>query len=363
MRINQAKVASIFGLLWLILLAAGCSSIDALDSGDLKDVELVTSLAVDKSEGSSQLVATVQLLNRDKALDRQYAESYYNLTAEGINLPAAVGELYRYGARQLNFSHASILLLSEQTADCQHWLDYALRSPELRPTIYPGVCQDNAGRLLAAEVEKISQTYLLNNILEPLGSGRPGATAITLQSFVEDLLQPGIEPVLPWVEQSQQGVELGGLMVFNGVGQPVAVLPEDACWGYIWLARPQHLRGYTLELPQAVVFQVENAVVKVETAALAEGCASVQFKLRLRARLLNNPAILSEKELQKITEDRLQQFLNAALAESRRLQLDFLGLGRELYRHQPQLWEGLQDQAYLEKLTVSLSVETEILQS
>ena len=142
MRINQAKVASIFGLLWLILLAAGCSSIDALDSGDLKDVELVTSLAVDKSEGSSQLVATVQLLNRDKALDRQYAESYYNLTAEGINLPAAVGELYRYGARQLNFSHASILLLSEQTADCQHWLDYALRSPELRPTIYPVVCQE-----------------------------------------------------------------------------------------------------------------------------------------------------------------------------------------------------------------------------
>ena len=72
MRINQAKVASIFGLLWLILLAAGCSSIDALDSGDLKDVELVTSLAVDKYEGSSQLVATVQLLNRDKEIGRAH---------------------------------------------------------------------------------------------------------------------------------------------------------------------------------------------------------------------------------------------------------------------------------------------------
>lgn len=363
MRINWAKTVGVAGLLGLILLAAGCSGIDALDSGDLKDVELVTALAVDKSEDESQLIATVQLLNRDKALDRQYAESYYNLAAAGVNLPAAVGELYRFGARQLNFSHASILLLSEQSADCQHWLDYALRSPELRPTIYPVICRANAGELLAAEVEKISQTYLLNNILEPLGSGRPGAAAISLQSFVEDLLQPGIDPVLPLVEQSRQGVELAGLLVFNEAGQAVAALPEEACWGYIWLTRPQHLRGYTLELPQAAVVQVENAIVKAETTALADGCAYVQFQLKLRVRLLNNPAALSEKELQKLTEDRLQQLLEAALSESRHWRLDFLGLGREVYRHQPQLWQAWQEQAYLDKLTVSLSAETEILQS
>lgn len=362
MATNRAKAVGAVLLLAVALPLSACS-IDALDSGDLKDVELVTALAVDRAGADNQLLATVQLLNRDKALDRQYAESYYNLSAEGVNLPAAVGELYRYGARQLNFSHASILLLGEQAADCQHWLDYALRSPELRPTLYPVVCRTDAGELLGAEVEKISQAYLLNNILEPLGSGRPGAAAISLQSFVEDLLQPGIEPVLPLVEQSPQGVELAGLMVYDAGGQAAAALPEEASWGYIWLTRPQHLRGYTFELPQGAVLQVESAAVKAETAALAENSAAVQFQVKLRARLLSNPANLSEKELQKVTEDHLQQILQAALAESRRSQLDFLGLGRELYRRQPQLWASLQTEAYLDKLTVSLSAETEILQS
>ncbi len=348
-------------MLLALSVLGGCGNFDVLDSGDLKDIELVTALAVDKAEKEQTVVASVQLLNRDKALDRQYAESYYNLAASGVNLPAAVGELYRYGARQLNFSHTSVLLIGESAADCAVWLDYAGRSKELRPTVYPVVCRGQAGELAAGAAEDISLIYLLNNILEPLGSSRPGAAAITLQSFVEEQLQPGIAPVLPLVEQDEtaKNLALAGFLVYGADGQPAAVLSDDEAQGMLWLLRSKYLRGYNLELAQGVVLQVESASADKKLQVSANK-PNLQFSLSLRAQVLSNPQLLPEAYLQQLARQKLMDFAVAALAASREYNLDFLGLGREIYRQEPQLWQEWAGQDYLNNLTVSLDIKTEI---
>lgn len=342
-------------------ILGGCGNMDVLDSGDLKDIELVTALAVDQAEGEQAVTATVQLLNRDKALDRQYAESYYNLAAAGVNLPAAIGELYRYGARQLNFSHTSVLLIGESAADCEVWLDYAQRSNELRPTVYPVICRGNSGELAAGAAEDISLIYLLNNILEPLGSSRPGAAAITLQNFVEDLLQPGIAPILPLVEQNtaEKNLAFSGFVVYDANACPAAVLTEDEAQGMLWLLRPKYLRGYTLELAQGVVLQVESASVD-KRLQIGAAKPNLQFNLALRAQVLSNPQSLPEVYLQQLAKQKLLDLTMATLAASREHNLDFLGIGREVYRQEPQLWHELAGQDYLDKLTVSLAIETEM---
>lgn len=358
----------LIGINWLVCLLllislSGCGNTDVLDSGDMKDVELVTALAVDKPGAGSSITATVQLLNRDKALDRQYAASYYNLAAAGINLPAAVGELYHYGARQMNFSHTTVLLLGEAAADCDFWLDYALRSSELRPTVYPVICRQQAGEVLAGAAEDISLTYLLNNILEPLGSSRPGAAAITLQTFVEELMQPGITPALPLVEQNEDGLFFCGFVLYDEAGHVAAVLADEqaapAYEGWLWLLRPQYLRGYTLELANNVVLQIESASVQ-KHLQVGAGKPNLQFQLRLRAQVLNNPQALPGAYLQELTKERLQKLAVAALAASREHNLDFLGIGREVYRQNPQLWVEMAGQDYLNWLTVSLDIETDI---
>jgi len=353
-------------VLFILLLGlGGCGNTDVLDSGDMKDVELVTALAVDKPEGGAQILATVQLLNRDKALDRQYAASYYTLAAMEINLPAAIGELYHYGARQMNFSHTTVLLLGEAAADCDYWLDYALRSSEIRPTVYPIICRQQAGELMAGAAEDISLTYLLNNILEPLGSSRPGAAAITLQNFVEEMMQPGITPALPLVEQNEAGVEFAGFVLYDDAGHVAAVLTADddaqVCAGWLWLQRPKYLRGYTLELDNDVVLQVESASVQKRLQTGADvGKPDLQFRLSLRAQVLNNPQALPDAYLQTLTRQRLHDLAVAALAASRKYNLDFIGLGREVYRQQPELWEEMAEQDYLNLLTVSLEIEADI---
>ena len=358
---------------WLILILAvltlvclgGCANMDILDSGDMKDVELVTALGVDASDDDGAEV-TVQLLNRDKALDRQYAESYYTLAAAGVNLPAAIGELYRYGARQLNFSHTSVMLLAENAADADFWLDYALRSPELRPTVYPVVCRGQAGEIIDGAAEDISLTYLLDNILEPLGSGRPGAAAISLQNFVEDLMQPGITPVLPLVEQREEGgLALCGVVLYDDNGRQAATLDADAdeqaYEGWLWLCRPEYLRGFLLELDNGVVLQVESASLQ-KKLQMSAAKPNLQLYLSLRAQVLRNPQVLPDAYLQQLAKQRLLDLTVAALAASREHNLDFLGIGREVYRQQPELWQELAGQDYLLQLTVSLDTKAEVLQ-
>jgi hypothetical protein len=367
-----------------LLPLSACSDFGSgWDSGDMKEVELVTALAVDVQNVQDEqdvqnvqnvqdvrdeqedggVTATVQLLNRDKALERQYSDSYYVLAADGENLGAALGGVYRQGARQLNFSHTSLLLLGENAADCAVWLDYVQRSSQLRPTIYPVVCTGAAADLLQGG-EEISSAYLLNNILEPLGSNYQGAAAVSLQNFLTAYYQPGIAPALPWVQHAGDGVQLVGFAVYDE-GRAAAKISGDAALGWLLLTRAPYLQGYTLALADGVVLQISRAKVSCAVADSAADLADLRlsYRIDLRVKVLADPQNRTAEELAEPTDARLQEILAATLAEARRLKLDFPGFGREIYRKRPELWRELTEKYgndYLERLTPILEVTLKV---
>lgn len=342
-------------LLLLLPVLGGCA-----DSGDMKDIELVSALAVDGNEGG--ITASVQLLQRNKALEPQYAESYYMLEASESDLAGAVGELYKNGARQLNFSHTTMMLLGDDAAGLADWLDYALRSSELRPTLYPVVAEGSAAELLAAEEAERAPIYLLGSILEPRVSGDPGYVGITLQEFVTAVRQTGQAPVLPRVSQTEDGVTLSGFVVYDA-GRPAGELTGDAALGWLLVGRTAYLRGLTLGLPQDVVLAVKKADVFAAVKQDAAGGVEVCFRLICRAEAAENPHGIREDEVQRLAVRRLQQVFAAALAESRRSGLDFLGIGREIYRKLPDEWaeyRGAGQSDYLDMVDCRLEAIVEL---
>jgi hypothetical protein len=346
-------------VLIFVLLLASCANGGGWDSGDMKEVELVTALAVDKqADYEDEIAASVQLLNRDRALERQYNESYYALSADGENLAAALGEIYRLGARQLNFSHTSLLLLGENAADCAVWLDYVQRSSQLRPTLYPVVCTGAAADLLQSE-EEISPIYLLNNILEPLGSNYQGAAAVSLQNFLMAYYQPGIAPALPWVQSAADGVRLAGFSVYDE-GQASSKISGDAALGWLLLTRYSYLQGYDLALADGVVLQISRAQV---SCSVSDNLADLQldYRLDLQVKVLANPQNRDSEEVGGLVDERLQEVFAETLAESRCLQLDFPGFGCEICRKRPELWQKLASENYLDIIKPRLEVCTEIL--
>lgn len=338
-------------------------------TGDLKDVEMVRALSVDKvdsvdkveaDENGSVISTAVHLPHRDRALEGQYADSYYQLAAEGDCLAAALGQLYDVGAKQLNFSHTSLLVLGEQAAPTEFWLDYALRSPQLRPTIYPVVCMGPAAALLAADEQTLSPIYLLNNLAEPMGSSYPGVFGVTLQDFVEEFYQTGIAPALPLVEKTADGVAAAGLVVY--AEDKIALLPdEDAVLAWQLLVRTPYLYGTVLALDDGVAVRLQGCKVfiRLQPVEEAEDLRPV-CELKLQADILNNPANLSPKQVEALLNERLQQILAVGMAESRRLQADFLGIGREIWRKQPHIWLKIKEQDYLSGITVDLQTEIEL---
>ncbi|MBQ3199400.1 MAG: hypothetical protein IJB67_03460 [Firmicutes bacterium] len=354
----------------LLPLLAGCDL-----TGDLKDVEMVRALSVDiidnvdildsadkveAQENSSMISAAVHLLHRDRALEGQYAESYYQLTAEGDSLAAALGQLYDVGAKQLNFSHTSLLVLGEQAAPTEFWLDYALRSPQLRPTVYPVVCVGQIEALLAADEQTLSPIYLLNNLSEPMGSSYPGVFGVSLQDFVEDFYQTGIAPALPLVEKTADGVAAAGLAVY--AGDKIALLTDDdAVLAWQLLVRTPYLYGMVLALDDGVAVRLQGGqiFIRLQPVDRAEDLRPV-CELELQADILNNPAGLDTQQVRALLNERLQQILAVGMAKSRRLQADFLGIGREIWRKQPHIWPQIAEQDYLSGITVDLQTEIEL---
>lgn len=349
------RLASVGVLLAGLLVLGGC-----VDSGDMKDIELVSALAADYSADTDEMTAAVQLLQRDKALEPQYAESYYMLQAADPELAGAVSGLYKNGARQLNFSHTTLLLLGQDAADLENWLDYAERSPELRPTLYPVIAEGKAIDLLAAEELPQAAVYMLDSILEPLGSGDPGYAAVSLQEFVTALHQPGQAPVLPQVKMTEDGVTLDGFVVYEG-GQPASRLTGDAALGWLLLERSAYLRGLSFSLGQDVVLSLKRAEVFAEVRRPdADGAVEICFRLCCRANVPENPRDLADGAVQELAVQRLQQVFAVALADSRETGLDYLGIGREIYRKLPSEWPELMRTDYLKNVKCRLEADIEL---
>lgn len=346
---NTKKPLFILAILSALLLC-GCE-LGSDNAGDLKDVELIEVLAVDKT--TDGISAEVQLLHRDRALERQYAESYYQLTGVGGDLAAAVGQLYVMGARQLNFSHAVELVIGEAAADPAIWLDYAVLSAQIRPTIYPVIAGGSAADLLAAGDAVLSPAYLLDNALEPLGSGYAGARAVSLQEFLTALCQQGIAPALPYAVKADT-VRLAGLAVYDGAGWQI-IEEGGAALAWRLLIHPKHIGGEVISLDKEVSLSLTGADIR---RAVSED--GVSLAVRLQGDILSNRQKISTAEIEQMLCRHIEEALQAGLAESRALKLDFLGLGRELWRRQPAVWQQLAGGDYLAGLAVDFAVSAQI---
>jgi hypothetical protein len=227
------------------------------------------------------------------------------------------------------------------------------------------VCNGAAADLLQGG-EEISPAYLLNNILEPLGSNYQGAAAVSLQNFLTAYYQPGIAPALPWVQHTGDGVQLVGFAVYDE-GRSAAKISGDAALGWLLLTRAPYLQGYTLALADGAVLQISRAKV---SCAVADSDASadlvdlrLNYRIDLLVKVLADPQNRTAEELAEPTDARLQEILAATLAEARRLKLDFPGFGREIYRKRSELWRELTEKYgndYLERLTTTLEVTLKV---
>lgn len=346
-------------------MMAGCGVAVGDFGADLKDVELAAALLVDVAEDDENsenggVTATVQVYHRDKALEPQYAESYYRVAATGDDLAGALGNLPGRGAGQLNFAHTGLLVLGQEAANPAVWLDFAQKSGALRPTVYPVVVPGRAADWasdLAENGGEMDALYLLANALEPAAGGGP--LAVTLQDFATALVTPGVAAALPRALADDDGVRVAGLYVWDGAAWH-CLDDSDVVQAWRLLVRARQVADEVIELEGATVcVQAARVRWQVDGSALR---AAVTLQGRVAQRHNDLHGELSVGEIERRLCARVCDMVLGAVAVSRAENVDFLGLGREIWRYQPELWQEMSEGFgnYLAALTVDVTVQAEV---
>lgn len=349
-------------LLMMALSVGGCGMVDDM-GGDLKDSELAAALAVDKveGEGEGEYLAEVALLYRDRALERQYADSYYCVTADGKSVACAVEDLSNRGARQINFAHAGVLLLGGEAAKSTDWLDFAMTEGGIRPTVYPVLTAGLASDFLHGGGD-LSSVYLLENSLEPRG-GRATAWAVTLQELYMVFKQAGIAAVLPYIASENaednadnadgQGIAQTNVAAYDGTAWQVLSDRESLAWRI--LLRGKHIRGEVLELRGGASVKLLSAQVKSKVQG-----TDICYEVFIKGEMAGNSDDLALSEVERRLAEKVQAVLAEAVLEQMERGVDFLGLGREIWRYEPALWQEISEGDYLTEITAKFTVEAEI---
>ena len=223
----------------LLVLLTGC-----WDNKELKNIDVVTSLGLDAvptetGSNPTEIQVTIETLKPDKALEVGNKDSSKYFIGQGESILDAIHQVYQKGAKTLSWPHNRLIVLGndlvQQPADA--YLDYLVRSYEIRPTALLVLAQETAQELLqTVDQQDITASANLLTILDKEEQGvRENFLVITLQDFVNDLLGTGIDPVLPIAETTKDGAIFIQSAAAFKESKIAGVLTPAETQGLLWL--------------------------------------------------------------------------------------------------------------------------------
>lgn len=354
-KIKTLKIAALLAVLMSMLTLTACG-----DSTELKNTEFVNAIAVDFTDG--QVEVTVELLLSDKALQNQYAESYYYLTGSGENMAQALSALSAQGAKTLSFTHTELAVISAAACtDANLWLDYFLNSYKIRPTIYLAVAENSAAEILENS-QTLANSKLILNMLSLAGSQNQGFAGSTLQDFVNAKSSDGAQAVLPIISQTDN-VEIQSFAIFDGETY-VGKLENSEVIPWLLMAQNENLQGVTLNVGDAVL-EVKSSktnidINEVPAKSTDEYYLTLDVNTEVEALIRENPSNISDEVLCQMLAEKLELDLIQGIANCQKLTIDYLALGQEIAQHEPKIWQEIQNTDYLNLLHPEITIKTKV---
>lgn len=338
-----------------LFLLSGCGSYRETDK-----LTIVSAGALDAVPAGAALTCETVMLSPESK-----SPTAALLYAESADVPSSFAAANLKLGTDLYWSHAQVLAVDE--ALCRkgigEWLDFFSRNPELRMSC----------RILAVRGAKAQDVFKKNDLSGDvpgydLGQlAQEGALAgmlpdVPLNRLVEDMLSPGVDPVLPAVTVSQDG---------QCMPAGAAVLRDGKLSG--WLS-PADTRMYCIlrDGVQNSVLTLSDGTVLNLTKADASISVSrhenkPQFFIKIKADARFEAGSAADvQQLEKRAEKQLLKETEQLFVSLRQTyHSDALGLGREVWRQQPKLWKAVAPdwETLYAEAPISVSVEVRLRES
>lgn len=185
-------------ILLILFLMTGCWNYQELNS-----LAITTALAIDKSEDEYEVSILIANSKKNQVSSKEGESQTVVYSAKGKTVSDAIKNIDLENPRQTYIGHLSVIVISEDVAKegVMNILDLLLRDSESTKRFYVAIARDDKAKDIIKIISPLetfpSQTISTN--IRASNESQAVSTAVTYSKFIENLLKPGINPILPTI--------------------------------------------------------------------------------------------------------------------------------------------------------------------
>lgn len=351
-------------ILLILFFATGCWNYQELNS-----LAISTAMAIDKAEDGYEV--SILIANSKNQVSSKEGESQTIVySAKGKTISDALKNIDLENPRQIYIGHLAVIVISEEVAKegLLNSIDLLLRSSESTKRFYVAIAKDDKAKdviKIISPLESFPSQAISTNIRSSSES-QAISSAITYSKFVEDLIEKGVEPILPTVTiegDKKDGSKSSSLQkstpdALIKLG-PIAVFKKDKLVGY---ATKDESRGINLILGKIKELNVEyKCDGEYLVTRVTEVKTSVDVKLKNKKPVVNitvqgegditengcdlnlvDPKVIDkiEKNINKELKKHIKKGLKVSQED---FKTDILGFGNKFYRNYPKYYKSIKN--------------------
>jgi spore germination protein KC len=352
-----------------VTLLSGC-----WDQHFLKDVKLVMGSGIDITP-DGKIVSTVSIPLFTPGPGGTETPESQVITESGDTPRDVRNKINHKIAEQFEASELMVLLLGEEYAkqDISAGIDVFYRDPKSSVRANVAVVKGRASDLLNIKLEK---NKLMSEYLSSLIQSNQESTTIPIQTrpLLSDMLDPGVDFVLPLIKPKEKEVQIMGLAMFSGnkyTGQYLT--NKDSTLFLLMADQKSKDAGIKLkvhknkkpELSNFIILNVLNLKRDLKVRAKNPDDISVDLKLDLNVEIMEYPdkQLYSEKnidELNKKTSKMLSEEANDIIKKMQKANSDSLGIGKHIHAFYHDTWEKINWKEEYPNIDFNVKVKVDI---
>lgn len=355
----KLKLPIVLLLIMGILFLGGCGG-----KSEINELAYMLGMGIDKGKEEGTYLVTMQMA-QPKASGGGAAElENWTISVETNSLATITERVAEVFNKQPFAGTVRVVVLGEELAESgiNEALDYFQRFYEFRRTIYLLVAKGQAREILNTELRtrQIPSLSLFNTIE---GQGGRSVFPITrLGHYLTILGRESQNPIIPRVESIQSGehglfyadeegqeILIHESAVFEG-GKCVASLNDQETKGYLWL--DNEIESRILQKEDGEGLRLTAWVLSSKTKYKVEDIdGEMGIRFNIKAKVSINEIMGKDEQidirrwqqfiegLKPLLAQAIQEECEAAVARSKELGLDFIGIGRKIEIKNPKYWK------------------------
>ncbi len=291
----------------LVCFLTGCNHVSGLD-----EQMIVYGLGVDKNDGEYEV--TVQALNAQNTEDSNSNSSKKNVTtvsAKGETLLAAVKQIENQSGKKILYSHAMVLILSEDLAKSGvgETLRFFSTNHKLRPTVEVLISSTPAKEILSSE-----NNFNAEDILATTRVGKEKDDGINSQIryILGDLNSPSKSAKAWYLDYKNEETSCQKMVAFKDDNLKI-VLDEDATKGVLLLLGKAKNISDSVEIDGQNVFFELNKVKSNVKVKSQNDSPIFDICLKVDLNLYNADEISSNEKVKSVVKERISELASKAI--------------------------------------------------